>query len=202
MAALLRRRESLLGSVACLLLVGAVVAFGLARERSAARERIQREAGALEEAHRLGAAQQAFRKRTGRFGWLEELRDAGLLEGRRLRAGPQGLQVLVDGYAIDALLPTGPALAGQVPMGAKAAGLPEPTLVDRHVALVARPERPGIDGYRIWYVDEEGRTFLCEGVSDVAGLAENGLPPLRVTRSHSQEEPGVVWRLLEDLTRD
>ena len=60
----------------------------------------------------------------------------------------------------------------------------------------SRPERPGKDGYRIWYVDEQDVPFLCEGVSDMDGLAENALPPFRVTRPPAQSEPGVLWRRL------
>lgn len=198
-----RRRESILWPLAVLALVGGVLAFGISRERGAARERVANEDAALAAARAVGRAQKAFHARTGRYGWLEELREAGLLPPEtRIRAGAHGLQALSAGYTLDVLLPSGRAVVGEVPLGTHAIGPAEPALASRHFAVVARPERPGQDGFRIWYLDEEGQVFLSEGVSDVEGLRDNPLPAVRVTRPRKQEEPGLVWRRLDDLDRD
>jgi hypothetical protein len=198
-----RRRESILWPLAVLAVVGAVLFVVVRRERGAARERVANEDTALATARTLGRAEQAFHARTGRYGWLEELRDAGLLPPDvPTRMAAHGLQALNAGYMLDVLLPSGRAVVGEVPLGTHATGPAEPALASRHFAVVARPERPGKDGFRIWYLDEEGRVFLSEGVSDVEGLRENPLPLARVTRPKKQEEPGLVWRRLDELDRD
>jgi hypothetical protein len=198
-----RRREGILWPLLLLAAVGVVVAAVLRDERGAARARVANEDGALALARELVAAEQAYRTRTGRFGWLEDLREAGLLPaGLATRAQPHGLQALGSGYQIDVLLPTGRAVNGVVPLGASGSSTPDAELATRHVAVVARPLRPGVDGFRTWYVDESAHAFVSEGVSDLDSLADNPLPARQVTRAHRQEELGFVWRHADDLERD
>ena len=198
-----RRRESILWPLAVLALLGGGLILVVERERSAARERVANEDAALATVRALARAEEAFHVRTGRYGWLEELRDAGLLPGgAAIRVAAHGLQALAAGYTFDILLPSGRPVVGEVPLAAHAAGPPEPALAGKHFAVVARPERPGKDGFRTWYLDEEGRVYLSEGVSDVEGLQANPLPTARVTQPRKQDAPGLVWRRLDDLDRD
>jgi hypothetical protein len=196
-----RRREHILWPLAVLALVAAAVPLLLHGVRREAEARVRREDEALAAVRAVAAAERVFHAQQGRYGWLEELRDAGLLAALPSAAGPHGLHVTSDGYRLDVLLPSARLPAGEVPIAPRNAGPPEPTLAARHFAVVARPVRPGQDGFRIWYLDEEDRVFLSEGVSDTEGLRGNPLPPFRVTRPKEPKEPGLVWRAADALDR-
>jgi hypothetical protein len=195
-----RRREHLLWPLVVVAAAVAAVPVVLGRERAAATERVAREDAALATARAVAAAERRFHTTNARYGWLEDLHAAGLLTGLATAPGPHGLQVASDGYRLDVLLPSASALRGEVPLAPRDAGPAEPALAARHFAVVARPERPGEDGFRIWYLGEDGRVFLSEGVSDAEGLRENPLPLFRVTAPKDQTDPGpLFWRLADSL---
>jgi hypothetical protein len=201
MARIGRRREHVLWAVAVVALSVAVVPLALDREREQSTARVTREDAALAAARAVAEAERAFHAKNGRYGWLEELRAAALLAEWPTVAGPHGMQVASDGYRLDVLLPRAAALREEIPIAPRDAGPAEPTLSSKHFAVVARPVKPGVDGFRIWYVDEEGRVFLSEGAVDTQGLRENPLPPLRVNGPDAKK-PGLVWRWADDVERN
>jgi hypothetical protein len=189
-----RRRELLLLPLAVLLLAVATVPLVLHLERREARGHVEREDAALAAARAVARAERAFHARHGRYAWLEDVRDAGLLAGLTTVDGPQGLQAESGDYRLDVLLPSAQPVAGEIAIAPRAAGPADPTLMAKHFVVIARPRRPGVDGFRIWYLDEEDRVFVSEGVVDPEGLRQNPLPLFRVTTTKKPADPGLIWR--------
>ncbi|MHC5009729.1 MAG: hypothetical protein ACYTG6_02135, partial [Planctomycetota bacterium] len=158
-----RRREGLglfLGLIGLCVLV---VASQWLEERSHARELVAREDGALTRLEQVIAAQATYRARQGRYGWLEELAVAGLLQGLPVVEEGEGTHVRADGYRIDVLLPRASLGADVVEIGPSWEGQADLSLARKHFAAVARPLEPGVTGWRSWYLDERGELFLNEG---------------------------------------
>lgn len=182
----------------CLLLAGGVLAV-LGLEARDARQKVAREDEALAAVRALLQLSEAQRKQSGRYVWLEDLGGAGALPFATV-VGAQGLEARTPGYRLQILLPTGRDPGGAVLLAPAGASV-DVLLAARHMAVVARPLVPGVDGYRSFYADETGRIFVQEGAVDAEGLRESALPRARLERPSGAESPGPVWRLLEDLDR-
>ncbi len=195
-----RRRERLLLPLLVALAVGLAVALHLRGVGRRVEGLVLRERRALETARQVLAAESAHLARRGQYAGVAELVATGLLS-LPVGSGAGATWVSVDGYRVDALLPTGPGVGGVLPLGLPGVDRPDPDLARRHVVVVARPERPGTDGLRAWYLDEEGRLFVAEGVSDEEGLLSNALPPVRVLRPTEGREPGLIWRAVDGALR-
>ncbi|MFM8980922.1 MAG: hypothetical protein ACKOSS_10750 [Planctomycetia bacterium] len=179
------------------LALGVGVALVLGRLRGEVRHMHVQEEAALAAARDLLRVELEHRRQAGRFAGLEELAQAGRLPAPPARhAGGPVLEV--PGYTLHVLLPTGTNAAGEVLLAPPPA-LGDPLLGARHVAIVARPRVPGQDGYRAWYVDEEGRVFLQEGVSDVEALDESPFPRVRLPALNTKSGSGAAWNALESL---
>ncbi len=181
-----------------LLALVAGVLVVLEHQRRQGAERVALEDTALAAVKALIAAEQAHRTSAGRYGWLEEL--GGPLPLATV-SGPQGLEGRSGGYRIEVLLPSGRGPGGEVLLVPRG-GAADPLLAARHVAVVARPLVPGESGWRVFYGDETGRLFVQEGAIDAEGSRENALPRARLERPRSANEPGAVWRLLDDLDKN
>lgn len=188
-----RRRESLLGSLLVLVAAFACVLGLLVRVDRSVATVLARERSAHAVAQKVVAAQARLLSARGAYGSLAELGAAGLLDLPLVTVEGATFAVL-NGYRHDVLLPTGPGIGPLIPLGLPDLARPDAELARKHFAVVARPLEPGLSGYRIWYLDEAGRTFVCEGVSDEEGLAANPLPAFLVTRPSDGREPGPVWR--------
>jgi len=170
----------------------------LEQQRRQGAEHVAREDAALAAVKSLIAAEQTHRASAGRFAWLEEL---GATLPVATKAGPQGLEGRSPGYRLDVLLPSGRGAGGEILLVTRG-GATDPLLAARHLAVVARPLVPGESGWRIFYADETGRVFVQEGAIDAEGSRENLLPRARLERPRSANEPGAVWRLLDDLDKN
>lgn len=191
------RVEGTLAWWALIALLGAAVGYALHAMRDEGRHMHAQEQQALSAAEDLMARLHEHQRATGRYAGLEELAQAG-----RLAAAPgtrDGRASLgVPGYTLHVLLPTGTNAAGEVLLE-QAPATSDPLLVARHVAVVARPLRPGEDGYRAWYLDETGRVFLQEGVSDLDALRETPFPRVRLPALDSKAGSGSAWHALESI---
>lgn len=197
MPPLQRRVEGTWAWWALVLALGAVVALVLARLGGEVQHMHAQEEAALAAARALLGVEREHRQQAGRYAGLEELAQAGRLPaalGRR--EGSAALEV--PGYTLHVLLPTGTNAAGEVLLAPPPA-LGDPLLGARHVAIVARPRVPGRDGYRAWYVDEDGRVFLQEGVSDVEALDESPFPHVRLPALNTKSGSGAAWHALDSL---
>lgn len=176
------------------LLCALAVGVGLWVERDRARTRVARADRALAEALAVRAAQREFHGRTGAYGWLAELVEAGLLPGRTLHKDAQGPHLEAGGYRIEVLLPMrGGQGTEQVPLVGQGEGVVDRALRRRHFAVVARPGGPEPRGYRTFYVDEGEALWVSEGVSDEEGYARNPRPVVLLSRSDGHDLTGLVW---------
>lgn len=184
-----------------LVLAGAALAAFLLLLRDSrrdARARIDLEQAALEHVRAIVRAQRSFHEARGRYGWLDELGRAGLLDG--VRVAPDGSLALA-GYRIDVLLPYGLSPREIAQLAPKTAGKSNPRLERQHFAVVARPWGRGPTGYRSYYVDESEQLFVNEGVRDVgAGLAMR-LPELHLTHGKSYGFRGLRWTPMDRVKR-
>lgn len=182
-------------ALVAVLVVGVLLALG--RLRGAGLHMEAQEDAALAAARELLAVQRRHREQAGRFASLEELAAAGRL-ATPLASRDGRPALAAGGYTLHVLLPTTLNAAGEVQLALPpAAG--DPLLCAQHVAIVARPREPGVDGYRAWYVDEEGRVFLQEGVSDLDALHEMPYPRVRLPALNTKSGTGAAWQALESL---
>ena len=191
-----RRRE---GIILPLLVLGGVIAFSVlwgTRARDQASAMVAREDRALAVAKALVAAEARYHESAGRYGWIEDLADLGLLPAPTA-PGPHGLQLVADGYRLDLLLPSAPPNAFGVEIRPHDGGPPDHDGAAQHLAVVARPDTPGRDGYRVWYLDETGQVFVSETVCEEQDQRALALPTLRLERSTTGLAPGPQWRALD-----
>lgn len=189
-----RRREALLLPLAVIALaVGSALWIGRGEDARLG-ALVTRERAAFQLLRTLAAAEAGYKAREGRFGSVADLGRAGLLPPGATRRDGEAVWLAADGYRIDVLLPTGPGVGGLVPLGLPGPSRPDPDLAVRHFSAVARPLEPGVSGYRIIYLDEQGRSFVSEGLSDEEGLRENPLPAFRVEKHGDAKGLGIVWR--------
>ena len=163
------------------------------------RSRVQYENLAMTRLNAVGKAEMAFHKRTGRYGWLSELKTAALLKGVPTGDVDGDEVVPSPRYRIDVLLPHSMSPADKVRIGPKAAGRSNPNLEERHFAVVARPWGDAPSGYRTFYRDENGNVYVSEGVSDMAARANRPLPDLHLTYSPVLYAGGLRWYRLDQL---
>lgn len=184
--------------VACLLLGAGL----LLTERDRAVGLIAREDQARDALLCVREAQAAYHEQTGRYGWVEDLETAGLLDGLEVVSDAvEGRSVRAEGYRIDVLLPharLGPGVVGIGPRGGTHPS--DPDLARRHFAIVARPLKPGVTGYRMWYVDEHDELYLNEGVLDDEGVALNQLPTTQVIGPVSLDTASfLLWQRASEV---
>ena len=173
--------------------VAAVIWFVVAAgaETRRAEERVRHEDAALDAVRRIAAAQARHHAAEGRYGWLEDLRGAPELEGLTLREEGTSLIAAVPGYRIDVMLPATTSAAQLVALAIRSEERLSERLARRHFAVVARPWEDDTRAWRTWYLDERGRVYVNEGVSDPLTRER---PPLPTARA---PEPGELT-LLED----
>jgi hypothetical protein len=177
MAPTQRRRERLLLPLAIVAAcAGATVGVVLSESRRA-EGLVEREDAALAGLLRVADAERAHAKRTGRHGWIEDLRAAGLLDGDSI--GEEGGRAFVrlEGYRVDVLLPAGFDVAGRTRIVLRGKEPVDEALAALQFAVVARPDEPGVTGLRAWYVDARGIVKRSDGVLEFEDAREAPLPP-------------------------
>jgi hypothetical protein len=201
-----RRREHLgifLLVIAICLGVAMVV---LVKESGRASALVAREDMARDTLEKVREAQLAFHRQEGRYGWIDELEAAGLLDGLDVGSDedPPRRWVRSDGYRVDALLPHALLATDVVAIVRRGDGKTvDPELSTRHFSLVARPIEPRRSGHRIWYVDERNELYLNEGVIDDEGAARNLLPSTQVRGSATLATADyLLWQKVEDISPD
>jgi hypothetical protein len=173
-----------------LLLAAAAVASAAAwafREGRTARGLVEREDAALAAMDRVAAAEAVHLRERGAYGVLGDLDEAGLLDAVAVARGPDGAHVRTPGYRLDVLLP-GKGVALVAP-----GGVPETEAARRRYAVVARPVRPGVTGFRSLYRDERGETWATEGAVDPEALRTTALPDRRVLGESGSVAVGGSW---------
>lgn len=200
----MRRSERVLPFVAVFVVALAAIGLFLAREHRRARRIVSNEDEAVAVLQRLRAAQVVYRAQAGRYGWLGELEAAGLLEGLELHESPAPPHVRLTGYRIDVLLPYGRVGGENLGLvGERDPRAADPRLSEAHFALVARPLEPGRSGWRMFYLDEDDRLFLNEGVVDTDSAMRNELPAAQVKRSQPQQSSRpYLWQRADEIDRD
>ena len=199
----LRRRDGAPLFVLLILAAAAVIIVPLWRQRSQAVEMVHNEDAAMVMVDRVHEAEVRFHAREGRYGWVEDLERAGLLEGFEVVRDGDTFYVASPGYRVDVLLPT--ARLGSTNVELVVQGGDKPVdfdLASRHVSVVARPVRPMETGWRSYYVDEDDVLYTNEGVADTDGARLNALPKTQVKMSqllHSSRP--MLWQKPEDLKR-
>ena len=186
--------------LAALLALGALY-FVLRASRVEGRTRVQYENLAMTRLEAVVAAELAFHERKGRYGWLSELRAAALLKG--VPTGDIDGQEVVPSprYRIDVLLPHSMSPTDKVRIGIKAGGRTNVNLEQRHFAVVARPWSDAPSGYRTFYRDETGPTYVSEGVSDVPSRTNRPLPDVLLTHGIVTYAGGLRWYRLDQLPK-
>ncbi len=198
-----RPREHLAWSWIVIGLSIAIVLWIAFRESDRARAMVAREDVALAKLHAVLEAQRAYREANGRYGWLEDLTQAGLLAADET-ATVDGVTVLTSpGYRIDVLLPKRKTAEGNVRVGPPNVDRVNPRLVERHFVAVARPTDVGTTAFRIYYIDESGKELISESVSDETVRKYNPLPTVHLGVSQMIDPGGTMWIPLDYLeTRD
>ena len=194
-----RPREAVL--IPILVAVVAVIwfAFQLRGERGVTEERVAREDVALAAVEALAAAQGRFHEQNGRYGWLEDLRrDPALADLAFVSEGTE-LVVRTPGYRVDVLLPATSSAAQAVTLAPRGEGRLSDRLARRHMAVVARPWDAEASAWRLWYLDERGRIYVNEGVSDPLTRERPPLPTLRVPDPGGVDPTGMRFWPLDDL---
>lgn len=190
------RREWLV--VPSLIILACVVAFawvlhGLGRD---ARALVENEDGAVEVLRLLEKAQHARKITRGEFAWLTDLELSSDLTTARDDIGPH---VLASGYRFDVLLPAFRQSSPIVELVTQDAGKEHPELRRKHFVIVARPQAPGLGGYRTFYLDDTGLIWISEGVSDEEILRRNPLPLTHLGTSEGKDASGRSWVRLDTL---
>lgn len=194
-----RRRERPWLFVLVLVLSLAAILVPLATEHQRARRMVANEDASVLVMRRLRSAEIVFHAREGRYAFFEELARADLLQGIDLRQEPAPPHVWTPGYRVDLMLPTGVVGGEHVGIAPQSEGrTPDPLLATKHFSLVSRPTRPMETGWRIYYLDEDDRLFVNEGVVDAESAEKNVLPQSQVKSSQPQQSSRAsLWQLLE-----
>lgn len=195
-----RRRERTLPFVIVLLAVFAYATWLLRGHAAEGRAEAAREDAARDAVVLLREAQIARRDAVGSFAtWAELAREARLPTGVELVDTADDPHAVVDGYRLDILLPWRLEAGRLVRVARPLRHDPDPELATRHVLLVARPLRPGTDGYRTYATDESGIVWIAEGVSDDITAARNVLPDAHLSTSALADTSGRVWHRLDTM---
>ncbi len=196
-----RRRERALPFVILFLLALAVIVLPLARGVHEARRMVANEDEAVRVLTRLRSAEVVLRAERGHYGWLGDLAQAGLIPDLVVEDEPSPPHVVLDGYRIDVLLPYGHVGGNIVGLVTEAdARDRDPTLSQDHVSLVARPLAPAETGWRMYYLDEDDRLFVNEGVTDPESAERNQLPKSQVKEPQPQlSSRPHLWQLAEGI---
>lgn len=194
-----RSRESVLLPILVALGIVAWFVVRAASEGDEARVRVGREDAALAVLQQIATAQGAYHQARGRYGWLEDLRAAGLLDGVTWFEGGADLAAVVPDYRIDVVLPATTSAAQLTALAPRAAARASERLARRHFAVVARPWGDASGGWRTWYLDERGRIYVNEGVSDPVTRVQPPLPSALVPENGGTDPAGLRWWPLDDL---
>ncbi len=197
-----RPREHLIWSWLILGLSLATVLWITFGDQDRARAIVAREDAALANLQRVLVAQRAFHETNERYGWIEDLQEAGLLavppsskvDGQTILDSP--------GYRIDVLLPKHRGADGNVRLGLRDQDAANTRLSAKYFAVVARPTEPGLSGYRVYYVDESGIVLVSDGVSDEQTRVRNPLPLAHLTSNRGPDPSGTSWYELDTQLSD
>ena len=192
-------REKLWIPLALVAVGVAVFVLLLVRARAAADRRVAEEDLALQALLRVASAQAAYHMRGGRYGWLEDLRTAGLLGDLTLHEGDPGLAVASPGYRIEVLLPHTLDSANHMQVAPRSGQRSNEALERAHFVVAARPWSDETGGWRSYATDETGRVYVNEGVSDPRARGRPALPDLHLSRGSPPEAGGMRWWPLNDL---
>ena len=165
------------------------------------RERVRYEDLALESLRRLAAAEVSFHGAQKRYGWVEDLEGAGLLEDMELARDGTLRYLETPRYRLAVLLPHTVNRDDMVAVALRSAGRRNPDLEARHFSVVARPWGDALTGYRTFCIDESGRVYVSEGVSDMAARKRRPLPELHLPRGGPLVTGGMRWYPIDDLPK-
>jgi len=192
-----RRRRERLGLFLLISLVSVLVVGVLVwPELRGARGIVEREDLARAAVLEVQAREAELRERSGRYGFVRALAEAGLLDDLEVVETDGVSWIRTAGYRIEVLLPharLGPRTVGIIPEGS---GMPvHAELATRHFSVVARPLEPAVSGHRMWYVDERGELYLNEGVIDDQSAVRNELPTTQVLENASLDTASyLLWQ--------
>ena len=192
----LRSMKSRLGlPLLVIVLAAGATYWWMERELNIASCIVAEEDETLEALAKVLEAQGRYLKRHRTYAWAGQLADDGLLDG--MTRGEEDEIRVSDAYRIDVLLPHRAASKGAIAIAPRGAKTPSKELARKYMSLVARPLRPGVDGYRVYYVDQRGEFFAHEGVIDETTLMANRLPPFAIQHDTSNSIAGLRWVKLE-----
>lgn len=197
----LGRRDGAWPFLLLIALAAASVLVPLFWQKLRAEAMVRNEDHAARMVRRVREAQVRFFETEGRYGWVEDLDRAGLLEGFDVRREGDRFYVALGGYRIDVLLPGGRIGGDKVDLVAQGGDRPfDFDLAQRHFAVVARPLEPMVSGWRSYYVDEDDVLYTNEGVTDLDGAKQNALPRIQVKKSvQLHESRPMLWQSPDDL---
>jgi len=171
----------------------------LSEARIEGRTRVQYEDLAASRLDGVVAAELVFHQRTGRYGWLYELKAVGLLKGLATDRAEGEEYLASPRYRIDVLLPHSMSPTDKVRLALRGAGHHNPNLEERHFSVVARPWGEALSGYRTFCRDETGHTYVSEGVSDTASRTNPPLPDVHLGYGNPLYAGGLRWYRLDQL---
>ncbi len=194
-------RERLLIPLALILGAVALVVLTVRREQAIARDRVTFEDRAFGLLSAVSKAQHRFHEANGRYGWIADLEEAGLLRGWPIEDRDGHRVVTTPRYRLDVLLPYSMAPGDLVLIATRDKGQSNPDLERAHFVVVARPWGEERTGFRTYYVDETGDVIVSEGVSDVASRSKRPLPEfmLSMRKGYYREAVGLRWWYLDHL---
>jgi len=196
-----RSRETPWFFVLAMLVALGLLYHALRQAQEEGRTRIQYEDLAVSRLAGVVSAEIAFHDREGRYGWLPELRAAGLLKGIRTERMQGDWAVPSPRYRIDLLLPTSMSPENKVRLALQSAGRHNANLEARHFAAVARPWSDARTGYRTFYRDESGETYVSEGVSDIPSRTSRPLPDLHLSYGSPPYSGQLRWYRIDRLPK-
>lgn len=162
-------------------------------------DRVAREDAALAVVKQLAEAQTRYHASAGRYGWIQDLRGSGGLDGITWRTEGMDVVAATPGYRIDVLLPATTSAGEAIAMGIRSEERTSERLARKHFAVVARPWGDDTSAWRTWYLDERGRIYVNEGVSDPLTRDRPPLPTVRVPEPGGVDAAGLRWWPLDDL---
>lgn len=198
-----KRRDGARLFLVMIVVAAAVILVPLWQQDRHAGEMVRNEDQAVRMIRRVHDAEARFHAREGRYGWIEDLERAGLLEGVRVLREGDVFYAVSPGYRVDVLLPTarlGGSNVELTPQGGRKAVDFE--LSAEHFSVVARPLVPVETGWRSYYMDEADVLYTNEGVADNESARQNDLPRTQIKASellHSSRP--MLWQGPADLKK-
>ena len=192
-------REAVGASLLVAVLATAGFIWFVLREGRTAVARVEAEDLALAAVRRVAAAQAQQHARHGHYGWLEDLRAAGLLGEIAVRELDGVLVGSTPRYRLDVLLPAATGTGEAIALVARGDARFSERLARLHFSVVARPLDEDEAGWRTYLLDERGRVYVNEGVSDPQTRRLPPLPVVVVPENGGLTPTGLRWWPLDDL---